>query len=418
MAFGFGTVVAMFCIAALTMPVGIGGGILFTPLLTTAAKLTSKQASALSQILITGAATASILFNVRQQINNPNPEALRIQAHYIYLSLPALLSGTLAGVYLGNLLPNILQMLALFLICSYGSFSIYKKAVKSYHDETATLKQKTGNVELQDPKDLSLFASSSNYPDKVESATTTSSASVLGNTTAREMTNQSPPISSTDHTPIARQLSISGVEVPPVNIRLFLIFIAVFFFGTIFLTLVKGGKSMKSIIGVSPCGFWFFLIVIIQILLELGVAVYYCPREIRFILESWFIGVITTMTGASPGILQNPLMMSKGLSPVQSTPISVITTFLTASTSSLDYLMGGVVPFWMVFLSGITFAGSIAGMTGITFAIQKTGRPSVIIFLLAGMAAVAALTVLISGITGAFAAIKNGDSPLSFELTC
>ena len=389
MDFSFGLLLALFVIAALTMPAGIGGGILFTPLLQSAGGLNTKQAAALSQILISGAATASIMFNIWQQLLKRDEDALRIQAHYIYLSLPALLSGTLTGVYLGKLLPNILQMLALFGICSYGSYSIIKRAMKTYQEESAALRasgaptsqvEKVGNPSLSEPMHVELVERS-----------------------------RDPPV---------RKLSSAGAELPSLNIKMFVGFISALFIGTVFLTIIKGGKGLRSIFGVRPCGGVFFSIVIVQILVEIGIALYYAPKEYRFILESWVIGVITTMTGASPGILQNPLMMSKGLSPVHSTPISVIITFLTASTSSLDYLMGGIVPFWMVFLSSITFAGSIAGMTGITYLIKKTGRPSLIIFLLGVMAAIGGFTVLLAGITGAFASIKNGDNPLSFEITC
>ena len=390
--FGVGVIICLFIIAALTMPAGIGGGILFTPLLQTSANMQTKYAVALSQVLITGAASASILFSINKQLNNRDDEGLRVQAHYVFLSLPPLLSGTLVGIYMGKLLPGILQMLALFFICSYGSYSILKKALKTYNEETAALTKPASSGTV-----LGALPSSASATGHVQ----------LPEEEGKEVVKTTP-----------KMLSTIGEELPPLDIRKFVIFMAVFFFGTILLTFMKGGKGSSSILGVSPCGFWFWLIVLLQVSAELGASLYYSPKEYKFILQSWGIGIITTMTGASPGVLQNPLMMSYGLSPVYSTPISVITTFITASTSALDYLMSGVLPFWVVFLSIITFCGSIAGMTGVSWLINKTGRPSIIIFLLGVMAGLGGLTVLLSGATGTWNAIKNGDNPLYVELTC
>jgi hypothetical protein len=353
--------------------------------------MSPKLSAALSQVLIFGAGLAAMAYNIYQQKKNPDYEALKVQAHYVYLSLPALLSGTLAGVYLGKLLPNILQMLLLFFICTFGSYTILTRAVRTFKAESEAMAR--GRDTLAKP------------------TSTTPAAQALGNGGKGPVPLEETTV---EVTGTAETREAEGMRTAK-NLSKFVL---AFLFGTFFLLFIKGGKGMKSIFGVKPCGAAFWVLVLAQIVGQLALSLYYSPKEWVFILKSWGIGIATTMSGASPGVLQNPLMMAYGLSPLHSTPVSVITTFVTASVSALDFLFGGVVPFGYVFASGITFAGSITGMIGIAAVIKKTGRPSLLIFVLGVMAGLGGLTVLMSGISGAFASIKNGDNPLAFEITC
>ena len=127
-------VCVVWILSALTMPAGIGGGILFVPIMRILGGLAQGASSALSQVLITGSALGSILFQLLWQMRFPE-EPMLAQPYYVVLMLPALLSGSLIGVYLSNLFPAVVCLMVLVCLCAVSSVLILKKGFETYGKE-------------------------------------------------------------------------------------------------------------------------------------------------------------------------------------------------------------------------------------------------------------------------------------------
>jgi uncharacterized membrane protein YfcA len=119
------TVVLLFVAAALATPSGIGGGLLFVPILQVFFDLNPKEAAALSQALIAGASIASLTFSIVEQIRT---KEYIIVKKFIYLFLPAIIAGSTLGVLIARMIPSFLQLVLLVAICLVASFTIIRRA--------------------------------------------------------------------------------------------------------------------------------------------------------------------------------------------------------------------------------------------------------------------------------------------------
>ncbi|KAF4692478.1 hypothetical protein FOZ63_013682, partial [Perkinsus olseni] len=117
----------VFVIALLCMPSGIGGGVLFVPVLRLIGGLSLKESTALSQALIASASLAATLFNFFEQYRARNDPKSLIVWPFVILILPGTVIGSLIGVYIYSWLPSLFVLILYFCFACLGSFMAYRK---------------------------------------------------------------------------------------------------------------------------------------------------------------------------------------------------------------------------------------------------------------------------------------------------
>ncbi|EER15968.1 conserved hypothetical protein [Perkinsus marinus ATCC 50983] len=118
------------------MPAGIGGGILFVPVLRLIGGLSQKESSSLSQALVAASALAANLFNFYAQYRAKNEPKALIVWPFVILMLPCAVVGSLIGIYLYSWLPSLLQLILYFIVACFGSLAAYRKGYKLWKAET------------------------------------------------------------------------------------------------------------------------------------------------------------------------------------------------------------------------------------------------------------------------------------------
>ena len=141
-------------------------------------------------------------------------------------------------------------------------------------------------------------------------------------------------------------------------------------------------------------------------------------KEYRLILLTWFTGVVATISGASGGILLNPVLLSRGLDPQQASATSTIIMFVMASCSALEFLLSGKVAPILSTMMLATLGGSVIGMTVVTLLIKKLGRQSILVFLLGGLVVVGGGMLVYIGINDVIGNYKDGINPFELEALC
>lgn len=146
----------IFVIALLCMPSGIGGGVLFVPVLRLIGKVPLKEATALSQALIASASLAAvradllasslgpssqILFNFFEQYRARNESKALIVWPFVILIIPCTVIGSLIGVYIFSWLPSLFILILYFCYACLGSFMACKKGIKLWKAETRAKRQ-------------------------------------------------------------------------------------------------------------------------------------------------------------------------------------------------------------------------------------------------------------------------------------
>ena len=129
----------VFFVAGCTGP---PSALLYRPIVQLMLRLDYVHAGALSRVLISGVALAVSGYHCTLQIRHPN-DPPRVVLSYLAFILPGNLAGDLAGTYLAMVVPNIIQLIILFFMCSYSCISLFRRAVKSNLPRTV---QKPGNL--------------------------------------------------------------------------------------------------------------------------------------------------------------------------------------------------------------------------------------------------------------------------------
>ncbi|KAF4648967.1 hypothetical protein FOL47_002603, partial [Perkinsus chesapeaki] len=127
-------------IATLAAPAGIGGGILFTPVLHLVGKLPSKEASATSQALIASAQVASNLINFWTQWKEPKKPLIILP--YVIIMLPCIVAGAVVGVYLNQILPQLIILILYVVVAAFSTIKTTLKGFKQYKSESAARRRK------------------------------------------------------------------------------------------------------------------------------------------------------------------------------------------------------------------------------------------------------------------------------------
>ncbi|KAF4701680.1 hypothetical protein FOZ62_001784 [Perkinsus olseni] len=372
----------VFVIALLCMPSGIGGGVLFVPVLRLIGGLSLKESTALSQALIASASLAATLFNFFEQYRARNDPKSLIVWPFVILILPGTVIGSLIGVYIYSWLPSLFVLILYFCFACLGSFMAYRKGFRLWKAETRAKKRES------------------------DSDTTDSGSSPV----------EAPGIPALQRMPSTKKL-IYYMTVVAVIWTICLIFPP-----------LTGNSSTGSVIGVPYCEevYWVLAAVqgVILLLIPAGyVAVERSPGTVKtgsILMGSMIvIGLISSIVGISGGLFMIPVVLSLGLDPKQSTATTAIVIFATSTSTALSFALGGYFPpasdMWITVMP---FAGALLGKTIVAKLLAMTGRLSVLVLLLGTMVAIGGITTITTGIISVVNRANNGGDIVQFGSFC
>ncbi len=154
--------------------------------------------------------------------------------------------------------------------------------------------------------------------------------------------------------------------------------------------------------------------------LEIPVDVKWTPSMVaKFSLISTSIGIISGGLGLGGGIIITPLLFSTGQPPSVASLTSVYIIFYTSISSTAQFMVNGSLIYdYALFNGGFVFAGALAGLWGIQRWVARSGKQSLLLFLLTGISFLAlSMIMVVSGIK-----LKNdlqeGKEILAFGELC
>lgn len=192
--------------------------------------------------------------------------------------------------------------------------------------------------------------------------------------------------------------------------------------GLTLLTFLKGGKGVESLVGIDCSSPWYGVLLAIQFLWTFGFAAGFAykitketdiKQSIQYPYHSQDVlwdfqktrfyafytfgaGVIAGLIGIGGGMVLGPLMLVMGIYPRVSTATTATMIVLTSSSVAILYITSGLVPWQYAITFFCTcFTGALVGKTYIDGYVKKTGKQSVLIFLLATIIALATCGALI-----------------------
>ena len=200
-----------------------------------------------------------------------------------------------------------------------------------------------------------------------------------------------------------------------------LICFGVLWVGLTLLTFLKGGKGVDSLIGIDCSSPWYGVLMAIQFLWTFGFAAFFAVKlmketsqkkavgypfhaqdvlwdfqKTRFYAFFTFVaGIVAGLIGIGGGMVLGPLMLVMGIYPRVSTATTATMIVLTSSSVAILYITSGLVPLQYAITFFCTcLTGALVGKTFIDGYVKRTGKSSVLIFLLATIIALATIGAL------------------------
>ena len=378
------------------------------------------EAIPLSKIVIFTGSLSSFFLNLK--LKHPNRNSKALDYNLIILICPNLLFGTILGVTLNKILPNLIIIFLLTILLFYNTYKTTLMGIKQYNEENENENILNTNNNLNKNSSKDQINNNNNFN------TINNSNNNLNNYN----NNQFDPI-----------LDEINKEIEKDNIFLRwdkLKFVIIPFLVMAFLSILRETTAL-----VPKCSFlyWFIFLsffifaLIINYISYLHVQHEYNYRNslgfpydqkdikwsfsqsISIALIGLISGFIAGTIGIGGGVVLGPILLSYGIFPVVSTVTTNFLVLLTSSSTSLQFILSNMMNYQYAFVSIIfSILGSYVGTKIIHHYFTKSGRQSLLIFALVLVIGSSALILPISSIISTLDDIEKGIDIFRFNSPC
>jgi uncharacterized membrane protein YfcA len=438
--------IVWFCAAGVATACGVGGGGIYVPVGILLLAFSPKPSSGLSQASIFGASLGGLLLNLRNkhpyttkyEKDGNTVESLEMDApdntdQVTYYSRPLIdfdmalflapmeMAGAVLGVIVQKLLPNWLYLTLAAIILGFTAYKTYKKFWDARRKEQA--KREAAEKQNQPQDDES--SSSAEQPSMGETADDPEEHETTEDSKQQQEDDQvaadnDPPVDQAEMIATRQKLlELDARQFPTEKI----FGLGVLWFGLIALTFLKGGKGVDSVIGITCASPWYGVLIGTQFLWTLGIALIFGwrltkqtaekkrvnypfhPQDVLWDFEktkfyaffTFVAGVVAGLIGIGGGMVLGPLMLVMGIHPRVSSATTATMVVLTSSSVAVLFVTAGMVPWqYAVTFFSTCFVGAFLGKKYIDGYVKKTGKASILIFMLASIIAFATIGCIVT----------------------
>ncbi|KAK9843827.1 hypothetical protein WJX81_007905 [Elliptochloris bilobata] len=436
-------------VGAIATAAGVGGGPIFVPVFSVLAGFSIKAATALSQATITGGAIAGVALSLRRR-SPIDPSEPILDFPLALMLTPMLLLGVAVGVLGNNLLPTWLITLLLIVLLLALAYHTFAKAIKLHHKEkkagvgrSAEANPKPGKG-LQAPAEAQGKVAPATEPEAARaangSAATETGIEAESATCVIELAHNSGNgdlASSQEPCPTAcGGLQHSGEgdaaaepaaeEVPtrPNTARVALQATETALMWAVFLALqvaktrfdhctgAYGGLfAAEIVLAVGMCAFFAWQAFhkrqaqaanhLQQPMLAdiYGAQPVWTPRRLmRAAFIALIGGFVAGLFGIGGGMIMGPLLLEFGLHPMVSAATSGLMVLFSSSIAAFSFGFDGLLNMQFALIFGLgCFAASLAGVLLVARVVKRSGKASIVVFLLAMVIGIGAILTAIFG---------------------
>jgi len=372
---------------------GIGGGGLYVPLLIIVIGFDAKEAVAISQGCIVGAACAHLLLNAGKK--HPLLDIPVVDYAALLVLEPMLLAGALFGVMLNGMLPSVVILLVLIVVLSLGAYKTGKRALKITKSE----------------KDQSMVDLEELNTEQVAQNVEMASPETEDNKTTDDVENAGAEKIEDELEEAVAESKIAWEYVRWKKLGMVSLLWVILCCGVI----IRGSsKGQDSIAGIYYCSsaFWgvFAAIPIVQMIFsayfgkleidrsaldsESGVqrtsskalldyvdVVWNWTNVVRYMVYAFVCGLLAGCLGIGGGLVLSPLLLELGFYPAVASAISGMAVLVTSTSALLAYGLSNRV-YWqfVILLMPLTFISTLIGKVLIDRYAERNNKQSIIIW--------------------------------------
>lgn len=359
-----------FVIAGFSLAAGVGGGGLYVPLLMFILSLETRFATALSQAMLFGGASAALVYNF--QMSHPSrPKRPLINYELALLMAPALMGGAQVGSVIHALAPPVVTLALLLLVLGDAA----RKGIRSAINISA-------KEEKQDDTDTSQPSEATPADDK------------SGEVWARSDSARN------------RLLLVWVLCIVLVATKGLLFEMC----SPMWWTLSVGSAALL-------CGLsWMFATAVSEQDPVDADDIDFREKAFPLAKMSMLAGTIAALCGIGGGMVMGPILVELKIPPPVSTATTATTLVVLSTSTLLIYICRGMAPpDYAICLSIFTFCGAGVGKMLVGWWVRKTGKQSIIVWTLAG---VTVCSMLLMGLEGVLTFSRDSSAFFAFRDLC
>lgn len=376
---------------------GLGGGLLFIPVLLLIMKFYAHEAIPISKMVIFAGALTSFIQNTK--VKRPGRNCKALNYNLIIVNCSNLLLGTVFGVTLNKILPNTLILFLLCILLFYYSNKTFNTFLKFYKEESG--------VELH------------------------SMSSQIHSVSSRNANNDiNQPIDQVEREIYKDQYLLRWDKLQ---------FVLIPFAFMAFLSILRESNL------VSKCSFIYWLLVLIFVVIVLifdYFAIAHIEKEynyrklinypydekdidwtkqtiIKLCCIGFIAGFIAGTIGIGGGVVLGPILLDLGIHPIVGTVTTNFLVLITSSSTTFQFILFKMLNFEYGFFCIIFSAlGSYCGTYLVNSYVKNTGKQSFIVLILFFVVIISAIVLPLSSLINIFNDYKKGVDIFEFESLC
>ena len=386
---------SIFIAAGMSNASGLGGGLLFIPVLLLIMKFYPHEAIPISKMVIFAGALTSFIQNLRVKRPGRNTKALNY--NLIIVNASNLLLGTVFGVTLNKILPNTLILFLLCLLLVYNSIKTFKTFLKVYREENGETSQSmnsqirslsSGNFDINQPLDQ---VEREIYKDQF----------------------------------ILRWDKLQFVLVP---------------------FLIMGVLSiLRESEMISKCSLVYWILVLIFIIIVIAFDYFviihidkeynyrkminfpYDSKDINWTQSTiiklcgvgFLAGFIAGTIGIGGGVVLGPILLDLGIHPIVGTVTTNFLVLITSSSTTFQFILFKMLNYEFGFFCIIfSILGSFCGTRLVNSYVKNTGKQSFIVLILFFVVITSAVVLPLSSLINIINDYRKGINVFEFESLC
>ena len=387
---------SIFIAAGMSNASGLGGGLLFIPVLLLIMNFYPHEAIPISKIVIFAGALTSFIQNTK--VKRPGRNAKALNYNLVIVNAPNLLLGTVLGVTLNKILPNAIILFLLCLLLFYYSYKTFKTFLKLYREESSG--------------ELHSMSSQINTISHVNN----------------DINNQ-------EERPIESELFKDQFLLRWDKLKYILIPFLI----------MAGLSILRESEIISKCSslYWVLMFSFLVIVLAYDYFIInhieteysyrkiinfpYDEKDINWtkptIIKLCFIGFIAGFVagviGIGGGVVLGPILLDLGIHPVVGTVTTNMLVLITSSSTTFQFILFKMlnIEYGIVCIIFSAF-GSYCGTFLVNTYVKKTGKQSFIVLVLFSVVIISAAVLPLSSLFNIIVDYKKGYNIFEFESLC
>lgn len=382
-------------VPGVAVTVGLGGGGLIVPTCMYLLDMSAKEATALSQALMFGAAVASIIVDFNSKEQNFNVPL--IDTDLLCFMGPVLMAGALVGGIVNRASPNWFIIFSLILVLAISGFKTLRKGYfarkKNKRDSQIRLSMSNLNIDPKSPTESQAqdtYDFGADEKDEFEEPETEKEAGSSNNAAGSSFMIDS------KITEEQRQVFDKRFENedPQINWFNWYVIAGLWLFSLVMLV-VRGSKRNPSFVGLEAGGVAFWVLTVLQIFVLFALGIYFgqrlisrtvdedpdytqylyektcctvkptawSPKKIYLLAPSiFFAGIVSGTVGIGGGMILGPIMLMAEVPARVVASVNASSILLSASSLAALYMIDGAIdPSVAIFYSFCCFVGALVG---------------------------------------------------------